>query len=272
MKYSLLTFSILLTLGCLFACNQTKQLADTIPRVESVTNSHLGKWVRIGHFGPMSLEFKEGGIAEIDFGNDQTIEVISAFHIQGDTITFTDKEGKMCPYDGYYIMDPSQYYLAFDLIDDACNARIKSTMGFWTRPDFKNTIDKLDKEIAEMPDPALYLIRARIYMATAQSRLAKSDFNKYLAYDKSDPRVFVNRAGASFPNDMEGVVKDCEMAIKLEPTNKNAYFLKGLALYELGEKENACKSFSKAIELGFSILRIAEQEKCAQFWDKENKK
>ena len=66
---------------------------------------------------------------------------------------------------------------------------------------------------------------------------------------------------------MEGVVFDCNKAISIDPNSKNAYFLRGIARYELGEKEQGCEGFSKAIELGFSILRIAEQEKCAEFWD-----
>jgi hypothetical protein len=40
-----------------------------------------------------------------------------------------------------------------------------------------------------------------------------------------------------------------------------------LARYESGEQEQGCEDFSKAIELGFSILRIAEQERCIDFWD-----
>ena len=41
----------------------------------------------------------------------------------------------------------------------------------------------------------------------------------------------------------------------------------GLARYELGEKEQACEDFRKAIELGFSVLRVAEQQRCPEFWD-----
>jgi tetratricopeptide (TPR) repeat protein len=60
---------------------------------------------------------------------------------------------------------------------------------------------------------------------------------------------------------------DCNKAISLEPDNKNAYFLRGLARYELGEQEEGCEDFNKAIELGFSVLRIAEQEKCIDYWN-----
>ena len=65
---------------------------------------------------------------------------------------------------------------------------------------------------------------------------------------------------------MQGAVEDCDRALALEPDNKNAYFLRGLAFYELGFKEQACSDFYRAIELGFTILKEAEYEKCADYW------
>jgi len=63
---------------------------------------------------------------------------------------------------------------------------------------------------------------------------------------------------------------DCNNAISLDPNNKNAYFFRGLARYELGEKEQGCADFRKAIELGFSVLRIAKQERDIGFWEENN--
>jgi tetratricopeptide (TPR) repeat protein len=142
-------------------------------------------------------------------------------------------------------------------------------MGFWTKPDFNDFLKTLDDEISVSPEPELFLNRARIYLATGMTKLAKDDFDKYLSTDTLDGKVYVNRAGTRFPNDLNGVVLDCNKAISLDPNNKNAYFLRGLARYDLGEKEQGCEDFSKAIELGFSILRIAEQEKCVEYWNKE---
>ncbi|MFO7977635.1 MAG: hypothetical protein R6U64_03170, partial [Bacteroidales bacterium] len=65
------------------------------------------------------------------------------------------------------------------------------------------------------------------------------------------------------------VVADSNRAILLDPDNKNAYFLRGLARYELGEQEQGCEDFSRAIDLGFSVLRVAEQERCVEYWDKK---
>jgi tetratricopeptide (TPR) repeat protein len=69
------------------------------------------------------------------------------------------------------------------------------------------------------------------------------------------------------PEDLPGVVDDCNKAIALDPENKNAYFLRGLASYGLGKKEEACTDFYRAIELGFTILKEAEHEKCAAYWE-----
>jgi tetratricopeptide (TPR) repeat protein len=176
----------------------------------------------------------------------------------------------MCEGYGQYKVYQTDYYVSFDLIDDDCNGRIKTTMGFWTKPGFNNFLDQLEKEISNSPKPDLYLNRARIYMAIGKSELAKADFDAYILKDTSNARAYLNRAGTRFPEDLEGVVIDCNKAIAIEPGNKNAFFLRGLARYDLGEEEEGCEDFQKAIELGFAILRMAEQEKCIEFWDKEN--
>ncbi len=264
MKTTLLLLILAFAMGFLSKSGQTQQKENTNAQVQ-------GKWLRIGQTGPMALEFKNNQLVEIDIGNDQTIDITSEYKVNGDILTFYDKEGKLCQDAGSYKIRQNDYYLSFDLVDDNCNGRIKSLMGFWTKPSFKDLLKKLDADIAKSGEPSLYLKRARIYMAIGQPKLAKPDFDVYIEHNTTDARAYTNRAGTQFPYDMEGVVADCEKGIELDPKNKNAYFLKGLALYELGEKEKACESFSKAIELGFSILKIAEYQKCSEFWDEENK-
>jgi len=202
----------------------------------------------------------------VDFGNDQTVDVFTKFKLSGDTIKFIDEEGQMCQGYGQYKVYQTDYYVSFDLIDDDCGGRIKTTMGFWTKPAFDDLLDELEEEISNSPKPASYLNRARIYMAIGKPKQAKTDFDAYISNDTTNARAYINRAGTRFPDDLKGVVLDCNKAIALEPTNKNAYFLRGLARYDLGEKEQGCEDFTKAIDLGFSVLRIAEQEKCAEFW------
>lgn len=256
------SLSILITLLLSFGLVPGSNPGET----KTITNPVLGKWVRMGPSGPMSLEFKNDGTVEVDFGNNKTVDVVTEYEIRHDTISFVDKKGLMCPGTGVYKIYRGNHYVSFDLIRDDCSGRIKSTMGFWTKPDFNIYLKKLDKEITDTKKPSLYLNRARIYLALGNSQKAKADLDVYISQNKTDARAYINRAGTRFPNDMKGVIIDCDRAIKLAPKNKNAYFLKGLALYQLGEKEKACKNFSKAIKLGFSILKIAEQEKCAEFW------
>jgi tetratricopeptide (TPR) repeat protein len=262
------TLSILLT-----ALLSLGLFSNALPeKPKTVSGVVLGKWVRMGPSGPMSLEFKSDGTVEVNFGNNNTVDVVTEYEIRNDTIHFQDKKGLMCPGTGVYKVYHGNHYIAFDLIRDDCGGRIKSTMGFWTQPDFSSYLGKLDQEITETRKPSLYLNRARIYMALGNSKKAKADFDVYLSHNKTDARAYINRAGTRFPDDMKGVLADCDQALKLEPGNKNAYFLKGLALYQLGEKEKACENFSTAIKLGFSILKIAEQERCAEFWKNSKEK
>jgi tetratricopeptide (TPR) repeat protein len=226
-----------------------------------------GKWVKMGHSGPVALEFKSNGTVEVDFGNDQTTDVVTGYETNGNRISFIDKEGAMCPEPGVYEFEKNDYYLSFDLVDDMCNGRIKMTMGYWTKPISEELTGELSEKISATENPKLYLSRARIYMALGKSDEAKADLDVYIEQNPGDSRALINRAGTRFPKDMEGALKDCNKAIALDPENKNAYFLRGLAHYELGSKEQACEDFSKAIDLGFSILRIAEEQRCAEFWN-----
>lgn len=230
----------------------------------------LGKWVRVGPQGPMAIILKEDGTAEGDFGNDGTIDVLSKYELVGDTISFSDEGGAMCHETGQYKIFKNGYYIAFDLISDNCSGRIKSTMGYWTRPEFKDFISELDAKLSDSVEPELLLTRARIYLAAGNSMNAQSDLDKYLEQINTNPRAYLNRAATYMPANLKGVIEDCNSTIKLEPKNKNAYFLRGLARYELGEKEAGCEDFEKAIQLGFSVLRIAEQQKCQLFWSEDN--
>lgn len=228
-----------------------------------------GTWLKFGPAGILTLEFKNESIVETDLGNDGTVDVISDYEFHGDTIVFTDVRGETCPGEGSYLMDLREEYVSFDLIADSCAGRIRSTMGFWTRPNFQQLIKDLDQEIQDNPDPDLLLTRARVYMASGQSMNAKANLDRYIRQDSTNARAYLNRASTRFPKDMQGALEDCNEAISLDPDYKNAYFLRGLALYSLGKKEEACADFSTAIGLGFTILRQAEWSKCAKYWEKE---
>lgn len=251
----------------IFLFSVSKNLCAENDSQNNETELIPGKWVRMTQSGPVGLEFLENGTVNVDFGIDGTVDVISNYKIQNDTVFFTDKKGEMCPEPGIYKMNISDCYAAFDLVDDMCNGRIKMTQGFWTKPNFEELLGELTQKISETENTELNLTRARINLALGKSFDAKSDLDVYLQQNPNDARALINRAGTRFPDDMEGVVADCNKAIALESGNKNAWFLRGLANWELGHKEKACNDFSRAIELGFSILRIAEEQRCSEYWD-----
>lgn len=241
-------------------------VTGTLTAQENTNPNLIGKWLRMSQTGPVALEFKPNGIVEVDFNNDQSVDVVSNYKIDKNTVEFSDKEGAMCPDPGVYKVEISDYFLSFDYIGDMCNGRTKMTMGFWTKSNFEELLDELSKNISDTKSKTLNLLRARIYLALGKSTEARKDLDIYLETNKDDARALINRAGTLFPADMKGVVEDCNKAIALEPDNKNAYFLRGLAFYELGQKGKACDDFARAIELGFSILKVAEEYRCSEYW------
>jgi tetratricopeptide (TPR) repeat protein len=226
----------------------------------------LGEWVRMGHSGPVGLRFSDDGQARVDLGMDGVFEVVSGYHTDGTTIRFNDLEGLECPGMGVYHMHQGEFYLALDLVRDDCAGRIQTTMGYWIRPGFREYLPLLNERIARDSCPEDILGRGRIFLALGESERARADLDIYLSMDGTNARALLNRAATRFPGDLEGAVGDCSRVIELEPENKNAWFLRGLALYELGRQEEGCRDFSRAIDLGFSILKEAEYEKCRTYW------
>ncbi len=266
----LMICTMIFVLGFGVAYSQGEENMMSVVKADSVKSLPVvGTWIRIGPAGPMSLTFRNTGWVEGDFGNDGSVDVVDSFEIRHDTVGFIDKEGQMCEGMGQYKMRQTTYYLSFDLMDDLCGGRIQTLMGFWVRPDYQTHLEELEKKIDRTPKPELYLNRARIYMALGQPKRARADFDVYLESDSTNARVYLNRAGTRFPDDLEGAVVDCNKSIVLDPGNKNAWFLRGLARYTLGEKEQACGDFTRAIELGFSVLRMTEQQRCLEYWKEE---
>lgn len=235
---------------------------------ESTSNKEFyhGKWVRMTPNEPIGLQFKNDSIVEIDFGNNNSIDVISHYKVSNDTIEFIDEKGKACQESGIYKVYNRGYSISFDVLKDECNGRIRTTSGFWVRPNHKQLLSELNAKIKNSDSIEYVLSRGRIYLALGKSQLAKTDFDTYLEKDSLNAKVFIHRAATKFPFDLDGIVEDCNKSIAIDSTDKYAYFLRGLALYELGEKQKACDDFQKAIELGFTILKQAEMEKCEEFW------
>jgi tetratricopeptide (TPR) repeat protein len=216
------------------------------------------------------MTFTEDGEVSGDFGDDGSIEISSDYTMQDENIRFKDKSGAECPGTGVYRVKLTGYYLSLNYVSDDCGGRVKTCMGFWVREGFQDQLLELADKSSS--DPSALLTRGRMYLALGKSKEARADFDAYIEHHPENAVVYINRAATRFPFDMQGVVEDCDRAIELKAGTedlKNAYFLRGLALYELGEKEVACADFQNAIDLGFRILKEAEKAKCAEYWEKQ---
>ncbi len=240
---------------------------DTEKRKQQINSPLLGEWIRMGHQGPVSFHFKADGTVEADINNDDQPDVFSGYSLSGDTILFHDREGKLCASHGKYLMNITPYYVSFNLLDDTCMGRVRSTMGYWTKPGYVEILEQLSNEIDSATDAGLFLHRARIYLAMGKAEDARSNLNVYINHNHGNDQAYVNRAATFFPGQLQEAVEDCNHAIAINPENKNAYFLRGLALYDLGEEKRACADFKEAIRLGFTVLKKAEQNKCSEYWN-----
>jgi tetratricopeptide (TPR) repeat protein len=77
------------------------------------------------------------------------------------------------------------------------------------------------------------------------------DANKAIELDNRNHVAYDTRAEIKFNlNDYNGCITDADLALSIDPKISNVYFLKGRASYRLGNKQDACKYWSKAGELG----------------------
>jgi len=144
-------FLVLTLIIFAFSCNEKKAKDRTITSIEinhPSDSTIIGIWKHMSPQGPMKIHFKENGTVETDLGDNNSIDIISNYTLKSDTIEFFDKEGKSCPNTGIYKVYNRGYTVSFDVLDDLCNGRIKSTSGFWVRPNHKEQINQLVRNFA----------------------------------------------------------------------------------------------------------------------------
>lgn len=252
----------------LAACGNEKNSGET--NTVDLQKSILGKWVRQAPGAIASLTFKEDNRVEIDMMQDGSIEVTSNYVIDGNALKITDLKGQTCPGSGEYDVKIGTHYLGVDMTLDSCFGRVRTIMGFWTRPNYKDIIIDLDQEIEKTNNPELILERARVYVALGKAPEARADFEAYVKTDSTDAYVFMNLAGTCFPYDFPGVIKYSNKAIELDPEDKNSYFMRGLAKFEMGQQEGGCDDIQRAIDLGFNFIAPAISSQCNEIWEKQN--
>jgi tetratricopeptide (TPR) repeat protein len=134
-------------------------------------------------------------------------------------------------------------------------------------------------------DAELYLMRADSYRKTGETEKAITDINKYLEiypensaalslagkveaksgdnlqaieyYSKNlklhpnDPQCYIDRANSYFiSKSWDNAINDYGMSLDLKPGDSDVWLNKGIALLNIGKKEDACHDFRKSFSLG----------------------
>lgn len=93
------------------------------------------------------------------------------------------------------------------------------------------------------------------YIGAKQFAKAVEVFNKGLKLDPKNPYLWNNRGNAKYElGDLEGALSDINQSIKLFPENSYAYRNKGLVYRAMGERSQACRQFSLALNYGFTRM------------------
>lgn len=266
MKNHYLILLSIVAIGCL---SSPEPLTSENIEPSNDLEALLGSWIKMGPSGPVHLEFGPDSVVLGDFGGNGSVDIRSRFTLNGNAIEFLDESGRTCPELGVYRIDLQEDYISFSVIQDECQGRIQTTLGFWTRMDYQERLEEMKVKMAESHEPEFSLTRGRVYLALGDPKNARTDFDHFLAHDTTNARAYVNRAATRFPDDMMGIIHDCDRATALDPELTNAYFLRGLALKSLRNPKRACSDFRRAADLGLTVLLSAEQDFCSEYWMNE---
>jgi tetratricopeptide (TPR) repeat protein len=137
----------------------------------------------------------------------------------------------------------------------------------------------------EVPEPELFLKRARAWSGLADNKRSQTDLDYYLALhpedntalrlaaevsvaagDSNSALIYLNRNIEANPGSIEAylsrgelffsirvwdhAVSDYSMALDLDPTNSEAWLKKAISLLSNGSTDNACHDFFRALKLG----------------------
>jgi len=116
---------------------------------------------------------------------------------------------------------------------------------------YPEAILSFDHALALKSDVAdAYLLRGRASLALSRLELAVEDFNAAIRLQPADPEAFVERAAAHLRQEnYPAVIADCGEALVRDPRIQLAYNLRGIALRQSGNPEQALADLNRSIEL-----------------------
>jgi len=107
------------------------------------------------------------------------------------------------------------------------------------------------RAISLKPDFAdAYWLRAQAYAAQRELDPAETDFARLIKIEPNVARGYVGRCAVRFEyKDYNGAVIDCSSAIRIDPSNQQAFNLRGSALRATGDVAQSLNDLNRAVEL-----------------------
>ena len=128
----------------------------------------------------------------------------------------------------------------------------------------KSALDNIAKAIALEPNNSdLYYNSGLIKEENGEFESAKSDYDKAININPKDASAFYGRANCQAElGDSGAGISDLDEAIALNPKNASYYKQRGNFYYQLEKKDEACKNWSKALELGDAKAKFSIDQYC----------
>jgi tetratricopeptide (TPR) repeat protein len=95
-----------------------------------------------------------------------------------------------------------------------------------------------------------FVTKGQVKQADSDNDGAIADYNRAIKLDPTNVEAYIGRGGAKqAKGDNEGAIVDYNRAIKLDPTNANAYTGRGDAKQAKGDNDGAIVDYNRAIEV-----------------------
>jgi predicted Zn-dependent protease len=154
---------------------------------------------------------------------------------------------------GKYATAVEDYNLSLKYNPDQFGVYLKRAQAFSKNDNYEGAIYDILFYQKYFPDDAeAFYLAGNIHKEEGKYFDALKNYNECLKRDQSKAEYFLGR-GESFmaTRTYRYAYNDFSMTLDLDPENSYAYFLKGKAALQLGDKEGACFSFKKAYQYGY---------------------
>jgi tetratricopeptide (TPR) repeat protein len=137
-----------------------------------------------------------------------------------------------------------------DSIIHAASAQVYLIQG-----DYGLSLDECNKSTEISPNYYAYMLMGQLYLLQGQTDLALDYCNKSINLNNYYAPAYALRARIYYDlRQYENLLHDCQTAIKLDPLEPQAYFVRGILELKAGqvdsrELDNAVSDFSKSLEI-----------------------